>query len=335
MIENVENLPYAKSNKKIKGGLPPMKEAARASKKSVWGIIQKDFSLNKYLYLLALAGILYYIIFIYVPMFGVIMAFQNFNITKGVFGSPFVGLKHFKSFFSSYFCGRLIRNTLLINVYNLIFSFPIPIVFALLLNELHNPKFKKTVQTISYLPYFISMVVIGGLIHTFTAENGLISNIVSALGGPDGNLLIDPANFRTIFVASNIWQYFGWDSIIYIAALAGIDVALYEAATVDGAGRWRKMWNITLPGIKPTIIIMLILRLGSMMSVGFEKIILLYNPSTYETADVISSFVYRRGIQEADYSFSAAVGLFNSLVNLVLLVTSNLISRKVSETSLW
>lgn len=312
-----------------------MKKAKHASGKSVWEIIRRDFSLNKYLYLLALAGVLYYIIFIYLPMFGVIMAFQDFNITKGFLGSPLVGLKHFKSFFSSYFFGRLIRNTLLINIYNLIFSFPIPIVFALLLNELQSQKFKKTVQTVSYLPYFISMVVIGGLIHTFTAENGLISNIVSSLGGPGGNLLIDPANFRTIFVSSNIWQFFGWDSIIYIAALAGIDVALYEAATVDGAGRWQKMWHITLPGIKPTIIIMLILRLGSMMNVGFEKIILLYNPSTYETADVISSFVYRRGIQEADYSFSAAVGLFNSLVNFVLLVASNIVSRKVSETSLW
>ena len=296
---------------------------------------KQDISKHKHLYLLALPGILYYLLFVYLPMFGIVMAFQDFNVTRGFANSRFVGFKHFINFFNSYFFGRLVRNTLLLNVYNLIFSFPVPIVFALLLNELRRPRFKQIVQTISYLPYFISMIVICGLIHSFTARDGLISVIVGALGGPTGNLLIDPRNFRTIFIASNIWQYFGWDSIIYLAALSAIDAEQYEAATVDGAGRWQKMWSITIPGLMPTIIIMLILRLGSMMSVGFEKVILLYNPTTYETADVISSFVYRRGLEEADYSFAAAIGLFNAAINFVLLVSSNLFSRRISDTSLW
>lgn len=307
----------------------------RERKKVKWEIICRDFRRNKYVYLMAFPVIVYFIIFSYWPMYGVIIAFKEYSPGKGIFGSPWVGLENFKAFFDSYYAGRLIRNTLLINIYDLLWGFPAPIILALLINEVNNQLFKRTIQTISYLPHFISLVVVCGIIIDFTASDGLINSILSYFGVEPSNLLMRPELFRTIYIASGIWQGVGWGSIIYLAALSNIDPNLYEAAIIDGAGRWKQTIYITLPGIAPTIIILLILRIGSMMSVGYEKIILLYNPTTYETADVISSFVYRKGLQQSDYSYSTAVGLFNSIVNFVLLVISNRVSRKISDTSVW
>lgn len=298
-------------------------------------MVRKDFLKNKYLYLLSLAGIAYYIIFKYVPMYGALIAFKNYLPSKGIWDSPWVGFKHFEDFFSSHYFWRVLRNTLLINVYELIFAFPAPIILALMLNEVRRSLFKRLVQTVTYLPHFVSMVVICGMLVDFTQKAGLLNTILTWFGFERENLLLNPDLFRTIFIGSGIWQGIGWGSIIYLAALTSIDTQLYDAATVDGAGRWKQMLHVTIPGIMPTIVILLILQIGGMMNVGFEKIILLYNSQTYETADVISSFVYRRGILEANYSYSTAVGLFNSAVNFLLLIIANRISRRVNETSLW
>jgi len=287
------------------------------------------------IYFLLIPVIVYFVIFSYIPMTGLVMAFQNFTPKGGIFGSPWVGLKHFADFFGSTYFGRLMRNTVMISVLDLLWGFPAPILFALLLNELRSKVFKRTVQTISYMPYFISMVIICGIIADFTSSEGVITDLFVALGGERKNLLGQAGNFRTIYVASNIWQSVGFSSIIYLATLSSVDQELYEAAALDGAGRLRQVWHVTLPGIASTIIIMLILRMGSMLAVGYEKIILLYSPATYETADVISSYVYRKGLQEFNYGYSTAVGFFNSVINTALLVITNAISRKYSETSLF
>lgn len=313
------------------GSAPPDQRTAP----SFWRTVRKDFIKNKYIYLLSLFGIAYYIIFKYVPMYGAIIAFKDYVPSKGIVDSPWVGFKHFADFFSSHYFWRILRNTLLINVYELIFAFPAPIILALLLNEVRRSFFKRMVQTVTYLPHFVSLVVICGMIVDFSQKAGLFNTIIAWFGGERENLLLNADLFRTIFVSSGIWQGIGWGSIIYLAALSSIDTQLYDAATVDGANRWKQMLHVTLPGIMPTIVILLILQIGGMMNVGFEKIILLYNSQTYETADVISSFVYRRGILEANYSYSTAVGLFNSAVNFALLILANRISRKVNETSLW
>lgn len=297
--------------------------------------IVRDFFKYKHLYLMVLPVLVFYIIFHYAPMYGAIIAFKNYQPNRGILGSPWVGFKYFESFFKSFYFWRVFRNTILINVYELIFAFPAPILFALLLNEVRSNLFKRTIQTITYLPHFISIVVICGMLTDFLTTDGVVNDFIALLGGQRSPLLQNPNLFRAIFVGSGIWQGVGWGSIIYLAALSGIDPCLYESAVIDGAGRLRQAWHITLPGILPTIIILLILRIGHMMDVGFEKIILLYNPTTYETADVISSFVYRRGLVEFNWSFSSAVGILNSVINLTLIVLANKISRKVNETSLW
>ncbi|WP_183603503.1 ABC transporter permease subunit [Paenibacillus phyllosphaerae] len=298
-------------------------------------MLRKDFRKNKYLYFIGLFGVAYYFIFSYIPMYGIIIAFKDYSPVKGIMGSPWVGFQHFTEFFQSFYFWRLLRNTLLINLYELLFAFPAPIILALLLNEVKHAFFKRSVQTVTYLPHFVSIVVICGMIVDFSRKGGLFNLILGWFGLEAQNLLLDPSLFRTIFIGSGIWQGIGWGSIIYLAALTSIDSQLYDAAKIDGANRWKQMLHVTLPGIMPTIIILLILRIGGMMDVGFEKIILLYNSQTYETADVISSFVYRRGLLEADYSYSTAVSLFNSVVNFMLLILANRISRKVNETSLW
>lgn len=287
------------------------------------------------LYVMALPIVLYYVLFRYIPMFGTVMAFQKFNIAKGIFGSPWVGFQNFVTFFNSYYFARLLRNTFLISVTDLIFNFPAPIIFALLLNEVSTKWFKKTVQTISYMPYFVSIVVLCGLVIDFCQAGGVISNVASVLLGESVNLMSKPEYFRAIFVGSNIWQGLGYGSIVYIAALTSVDQELYEAAVLDGAGRWKQTIHITIPSIMPTIIILLILRMGSILDVGYEKVMLLYNPATYETADVISTFVYRKGFVDYDYSYSTAVGLFNSVINLILLTLTNYISRRAGEISLF
>lgn len=294
-----------------------------------------DLKKYRYIYLMSLPVIIYYLLFHYLPMYGAIISFKNFSPGLGIWGSPWVGFQNFEDFFSGPYFFRIFRNTILINFYQLIFSFPAPIILALLLNELTHDGFKRVVQTVSYMPHFISIMVICGLIIDFTSKNGVINDIGEFFGLERQSMLLNPGLFRPIYIISGIWQEIGWGSIIYLAALSSIDTEQYEAARIDGANRWTQMWNITLPGIMPTIIIMLILRIGSMMNVGFEKVILLYNPSIYETADVISSYVYRKGLLEFSYSYSAAVGLFNSVINFALLLSANKISRKVNEVSLW
>ena len=294
-----------------------------------------DVKRNKGLYIILIPVLLYFAIFAYLPMFGLVMAFENYTPKGGFLGSQFVGFKPFADFFGSVYFGRLIRNTLLISILNLVVGFPAPIIFALLLNEVSNKFFKKTVQTVSYLPYFISLVIVCGLVADFTASDGPITELIVALGGKRMNYLGQPEYFRSIYVLSDLWQGIGFSSIIYLAALAGIDQELYEAAQIDGAGHISRLIHITLPGISSTIITLLILRMGTMFAVGYEKIILLYSNNTFETADVISSYVYRKGLLEQNYSYSAAVGLFNSVINTALLIISNKISKKYSETSLF
>ncbi|MDF2923584.1 MAG: binding-protein-dependent transport system inner rane component [Paenibacillaceae bacterium] len=298
--------------------------------------LMRELARNKYIYFMLLPVVAYYLIFLYSPMYGLQIAFKDFSPAKGIWSSEWVGLKHFISFYHSFFFGRLIRNTLLISFYELIFSFPAPILLALLLNELRNRFFKSVVQSITYLPHFISMVVVAGMMVDFLAADGLVNRLTSMFGASPVSFLIRPEWFRTVYVASGIWQGVGWGSIIYLAAIAGINPTLYEAARADGAGRFRQMLHITLPGIMPTVVIMLILRCGSLLSGGsMEKILLLYNSTTYETADVISTFVYRRGLLQMDYGFSAAIGLLNNVVNFIMLLSANAISRKVSEHKLW
>ncbi|MFE4710179.1 MULTISPECIES: ABC transporter permease [unclassified Paenibacillus] len=296
----------------------------------------RDWSRHKYIYLMLLPVVIYYLVFLYFPMYGLQIAFKDFSPVKGILGSEWVGFKHFISFYDSYYFWRLIRNTLLISLYELVFGFPAPIILALLLNEIRSRVFKNVVQSITYLPHFISIVVVSGMLVDFLSGNGLINQLTGFFGIPSVSFLIVPEWFRTIYVSSGIWQGVGWGSIIYLAAIAGIDPSLYEAAKTDGAGRFKQILHVTLPGIMPTIIIMLILRFGTLMAGGsLEKILLLYNSTTYETADVISTFVYRRGLLQMDYGFSAAIGLFNNVINFLLLVSANKISRKINETSLW
>ena len=297
--------------------------------------VRKDWKKNRVLYFIVLPVVIFYVMFAYVPMFGVIIAFQDYRPALGILGSEWVGLEHFRRFFGSIFAFRVIRNTFILNVQLLIYGFPAPIILALLMNEVRIAKFKRTVQTITYMPFFLSTVVVVGIIMDFTLSHGLINDIIVSFGGSRRNLLADPNLFRPIYVVSEIWQFAGWGTIVYLAALASVNVELYEAAMIDGAGRFRRMLSITIPGILPTIIIMLILRMGSMMSIGFEKILLMYSPATFETADVISTYVYRMGLLQANWGFATAVGLFNSVINFVLIVGANAISRRVSETSLW
>ena len=277
----------------------------------------------------------YFIIFAYKPMYGLIIAFQNYRPTLGFMRSPWVGLRHFTNFFNDIYFFRLMRNTISISFFSILFGFPAPIILALLLNELKNVLFKRTVQTITYMPYFISIVVVCSLIRIYTATNGVFSQIAVFLGGDAKNYLTMGKYFLRIYVISDVWQTIGWNSIIFLAALAGIDQEQYEAATIDGAGRFRRILHVTLPNLLPTIMVLFILRMGGILYVGFEKIILLYNQGIYETADVISTYVYRRGIIDAAFSYATAVGLFNSLVNVLFLVTANKLSKKFTELGLY
>lgn len=297
--------------------------------------LKKDMRTNWSFYVMALPVLAYFIIFHYIPMGGVVMAFQNYSIRKGLLGSEWVGFAQFIKFFNSQYFVRTLKNTLLISFYGLIFSFPFPIIFALCLNEVRNQKFKKLTQTISYLPYFISVVVVVAILNDFCKADGVLTKLAAAFGDTGGALISRPEWFRTLYIGSNMWQHLGYNSIIFISALAAIDPELYEAAVIDGAGRWKQTLYITLPGIASTIVILLILRLGQIMSVGYEKIILMYGPATYETADVISSYVYRVGIKDSDYSYSTAINLFNSVINFLVLFAANAFSKKISETSLW
>ena len=296
---------------------------------------QKDMRKNWSLYLLVLPVILFYVLFSYKPLYGALIAFKDYSPGRGFSGSPWAGFGHFIRFFQSPYFFRLLRNTFLISFYGLVFGFPAPIILALLLNEVRHSGYKRAVQTITYLPHFVSMIVIAGMITDFSLSTGLFNDIIAFFGGQRFPLLQQPGLYRPIYIASDIWQQMGWGTIIYLSALSAIDPQLYEAAMIDGAGRFKQLLHITLPSLAPTIVILLILRIGHLLGVGYEKTILLYNPATYETADIISTYVYRVGLLEQNWSYSTAIGLFNSIINFSLLVIANRISRKVSETSLW
>lgn len=309
--------------------------AVLPNQKTSWASVRKNLYKYRGIYLMLLPVLLYYILFAYAPLYGLQIAFKNYRPGLGIWGSKWCGLDQFVQFFTGPYFWRLLRNTLLLSLYTIVICFPAPILFALLLNELRVKWLKKTIQTVSYLPHFISLVVVCGIIKEFTSSTGLFSNLIVALGGEAGNLLMDPSKFRAIYVISDLWQTIGWNSIIYLAALSGVNTELYDAAAVDGAGRFRRIWSITLPCLMPTIVIMFIMRIGQFMSVGYDKIILLYNENIYETADIIATYVYRKGLIESNYSYSMAISLFNSLINFILVVLVNKISAKVSETSLW
>ena len=300
--------------------------------------IAKDMRRNWKRYLLVIPLVLFYFVFAYLPMGGILMAFCDYKPKLGIFGSFInrnVGFKNFTDFFGSFYFWRLMKNTILLNGWSLIISFPLTIIVALLINDIGNKYFKKTVQTISYLPYFISMVVVCGIIVDFCRTTGVLGTAMAAITGKSQNLLGVASYWRTIYIGSDLWQGLGFGTILYIAALSGVSKELYEAAEIDGAGHWQQMIHVTIPGIAPTIIIMLILRVGMLMASSYEKTILLYNQQIYDTADIIASYVYRKGLIDGDYSYSTAVGLFNSVINLVLITVTNKISKKYSETSLF
>ena len=298
--------------------------------------IKTDWIHNRAVYLMAIPIVLYFLIWNYLPMVGIALAFEDYSARGGFLFSKWIGLKNFVDFFKSYYLWRLLRNTLFLSVGNMIVNFPAPIILALLLNELESQIFKKVIQTISYMPFFISVVVICGIIVDFFSYNGAFTMLLVKLGlAENKDLMSVRSYFRPIYILSSTWQGVGYGSIIYLAALSGVDQELYEAAKIDGANRWQQTIHVTIPGIAPTIIIMLILQIGSLLSTAMEKILLLYRPLTYEVADTITTFVYRRGLIDGDFGYSTSVGLFNSFVNLLLLFIANSVSRKYSETSLF
>lgn len=275
-----------------------------------------------------------FLIFLYIPMAGNIITFRKYDVVSGLFGYSWIGLKNFTLFFRDPYCFRIIRNTVLLNFYMLLFSFPAPILLALFINEIRQSRLKKAFQSISYLPHFISTVIIVGIMLEIFTEKGIANQALSLAGIKSQLFFNDKSWFRPLYVGSSTWEGMGWNSIIYLAALAGINPELYENSEIEGAGKFDKIWHITLPGILPVIVILFILQIGSLMNVGFEKVFLMYNPGTYETADVISTYIYRRGIIGMDYSYATTVGIFNSAVNFILLILANYSVRKVGY-GLW
>lgn len=310
-------------------------DSSKKTGNSLGKTLAKEFKRNWVLYVMMVPALVYFLLYCYFPMFGLVIAFQDYRVGDPFLGGKFVGFKHFTDFFQSYYFGRLLKNTFLLSMGVLIFGYPVPLIFALLLNEVRHLKFKKLAQTITYLPHFISLVVICGLILDFTKMDGLINTLIKACGGEPVPFMSKPEWFKPVYIISDIWSSFGWNSIIFIAALLGIDQEQYEAASLDGAGRLKKILYISIPGITPVIMTTLLMRLGRVMSLGFEKVFNLYNASTYETADIISTFVYRQGILNANYSSAAAIGLFNAVINLALVMAANRISKKLTESSLW
>lgn len=294
-----------------------------------------NYRQNKLLYWLILPSLIFILIFNYIPMGGLIIAFQDYSFTRGIWGSEWIGFENFTDFFSGMYFGRTLGNTLALSGLDLLFNFPAAILLALMLNEVRSTRFKRTIQTVSYMPHFISMVVAAGLIKEFCDSSGVISSLAVQLGGKPQSYISQPQYFRSIFTISEIWKSVGFNSIVYLAALSGISEELYEAARIDGAGRWRQLFHVTFPGLLPTIIIMLILRCGAIMNVNFEKVLLLYSPSTYSTADIISTYVYRMGIIKQKIGFSTAVGLFNSVISLILVLGVNKLSKMYTETSMF
>ena len=302
--------------------------AEREKKKSVWK--------NWQLYIMCLPAVIYFLIFAYKPMYGIIIAFKNYGMRKGIMGSPWIGFGNFERLFSSYWFPIILKNTLTLSGLTLILGFPIPILLALILNEVQNSRFRKGFQTISYAPHFISTVVLCGMLTLFLSpSSGVINRFITMLGGEHINFLQEPSMFKWVYVLSGVWQEMGWGSIIYFATLSGVDKALIEAADIDGASRLQKIWYINLPVLVPTILILLILNCGSLLSVGYEKVFLLQNPTNLSASEVISTFVYKSGLEKSDFSFGAAADLFNSVVNTIVLVLANTISKQTTKTSLF
>lgn len=309
------------------------KQSARHSRLvSAWRHMKRD----RQLLILFIPCIVFYALFRYGPLYGLIIAFKDYNVYQGILGSEWVGLEHFRKFFDSPDFWLLFKNTFLLGLFTLIWAFPFPILFAVMLNEVRSVKFKKTVQTFSYLPAFLSVVIVSSMIIDFLSPtHGLVNEALKALGLEAKYFLAAPEWFRSIYVSSEIWQHMGYEAIIYLAAIASIDPTLYEAARVDGASRFQMMRYITIPSIMPTILIMFIIKSGSMFRIGYEKVLLLYNPMTYEVADVFSTYVYRKGLLETNYSYAAAVGLFESVIALIMLLLSNRISKRAGGRGLW
>ena len=297
--------------------------------------LKKDFIRYRYIYLMLLPVVIYYAVFCYGPMSKIVIAFQNFKPALGISGSKWVGMKYFIDFFTGPYAWRLIRNTLLLNILQIILAFPVPILLARLINEIQCRPYKKLVQTVSYMPHFISLVVMCSLLLTFSRSDGIFNDFLALFGVERSNLMANAKLFRPMYVLSGIWQEAGWGSIIYLATLSTIDPGLYEAATIDGASRFQRMLYVSFPGLVPIIIVQLIMRVGNILTMGFEKVFLLYNPLTYDTADIISTYIYRQGLELTNYSYGTAVGLFNSAVNLLILVLANRLSRKATGESLW
>lgn len=294
--------------------------------------LKKDWML----YVLVVPIIIWYIAFLYKPMYGLQIAFKKFSIFRGIAGSPWVGLENFKEFMSSPYFLRSLKNTFMISFTSLLVGFSIPILLALMFNEVKNEVYKRGVQTLTYLPHFISVVVIAGIVKNFLApSNGIINILISMIGLEKTYFLTKPEWFRTIYIGSNIWKEAGFGSIVYIAALAGINPSLYEASRIDGASRLQQIWHVSIPGILPTIVIMFIMRIGKLLDVGYELILLLYQPATYETADVLSTYIYRTGLQSARYDIATAAGLFNAVIGFTLVFLANRLSRRLTATSLW
>ena len=315
-------------------------EAAEAQRQtftdSRWLRLYDHFKREWQIYVMLLPTIVWFIVFLYKPMYGLQIAFKDYSIFRGVAGSPWVGWEHFEVLFSNDQFIRAVTNTIKISALNLLFGFPAPIILALMFNEILNASYKKTAQTIVYLPHFISSVIIAGIVITaFSPTAGIVNTIIGWFGFDAVYFLTQPEWFRPIFVGTGIWQEAGFGSIVFLAAIAGVNPSLYESAVVDGANRWQMMWKITIPSILPTILIMLIIRIGNIMEVSFELVILLYQPATYETADVVNTWVYRQGLQSGQYDLAAAAGLFNAVVAFVLVMTANTLSRRYSRTSLW
>jgi putative aldouronate transport system permease protein len=305
------------------------------AKRRLWPAVR----MHRFYYYLIIPGMLYFLIFDYIPMFGIIVAFKDISPFEGVsaiFTNDWVGFKHFVRFWNSYYFWNVMRNTLLISGYKLLIGFPASILLALLLNELRNAVFKRIVQTISYLPHFISTVVVAGLaMMVLSTDGGLVNAIIVQFGGEPIHFLGNPSYFRSVLVISHVWQTIGWGSILYLAAMTGIDPGLYEAAKMDGASRIRQAWHITLPGIAPVIVILLILSIGGLLNAGFEKVLLLYSPAVYEVADIIDTYVYREGLSKLDYSFATAVGLFKNVLAMFLILGANYMAKKMNQTGIW
>lgn len=306
----------------------------RQSRSGERGLMARLYK-QRYLILMALPGFLLIFIFRYIPMYGLLISFEDYNYVNGVFGSHWVGLKYYQEFFANPQAWPLFRNTLLLGLYSLLWGFPAPIILALLMNEIQHTAFKKFVQTVTYLPYFLSAVVIVGMVARFSSTDGIFNTLRAAFGLPRIPLLSQSRYFRTLFIGSGIWQTIGYNCIIYLAALSGVDTTLYDVAELDGANRWHKMVHITWPALKPTTTVLLLLSLGGILNTDYQKVLLMYNSSIYDVADVLGTYIYRLGILGGQFEYTTAVGLLLSIISFLLVYLANLFCRKLTESSLW